>query len=155
MADEEIKNSEELEEYDDPGEFDIQDDDDIEGVSFSDDIADVTGIDFDRIDEVPMGGTSSGEETSHHTERTEEEILEEKRTAKISIFAMIAHAFLFTIPVVGVVFMTVYIADGNKNIHLRKLAGVWMVLLLLLMTALCVAVIFLGQAGNIPGLPTV
>lgn len=65
---------------------------------------------------------------------------------KVSILSYIGHAILFTIPVIGTILMLVYIISDSKNPHLRHLAQIWLVTLVLVCIGLVVAAYMFGLA---------
>lgn len=74
----------------------------------------------------------------------EERDLAEPDPYKVSVLSYIGHAILFTIPVIGTVLMLVYIISDNKNPHLRHLAQIWLVTLIIVVIGLLAAAYMFG-----------
>lgn len=71
---------------------------------------------------------------------------EDTEDEKVSVISYILHAILFTIPVIGTIWMLVYIISSKRNAHLRHFAQIWLVTLLLIAIGAYAAVTILGIA---------
>lgn len=64
----------------------------------------------------------------------------------VSVLSYIGHAVLFTIPIIGTILMLIYIISDDRNPHLRHLAQIWLITLLVIAIGACAAVTMLGIA---------
>lgn len=112
-------------------------DEELEGVSFEDadddSFHDHGPKERTFYDEMSEMGESDAEENDDEAE-------------DVSVLSYIGHAVLFTIPVIGTILMLVYIISDDKNPHLRHLAQIWLVTLLVIAIGACAAVTMLGIA---------
>lgn len=112
-------------------------DEDMEGVLFEE--HDARGSGRERRD-------AAYQESGRENDAFDPDEMENADEDEISILSYIAHAVLFTIPVVGTVLMLVYIISDSKNSHLRHFAQIWLVTLVIVAIGLVVAAYMLGIA---------
>lgn len=105
----------------------------------------------EQTDEIPEDEDITYED--HTADRDPQEISadqdatdDEPEDDKVGIASYILHAILFTIPVIGTILMLVYIIDDRKNAHLRHLAQIWLVTLIIIAIGAHIALRMLGIA---------
>lgn len=128
--------SDEIKESDEPfpeGDPEPYSDEELEGVTFEDS-SDRNPDDYE-----------SGRRSYYEDDRERALDGEREQDAdKVSILSYIGHAILFTIPVIGTILMLIYIISDNKNPHLRHLAQIWLVTLIIASIGLLAAAYIFG-----------